>query len=77
MYSRVHTFGKVLRLVWRGVGLHEGFPNATKAHLLLRAYSGEGIAHLLVVDFGVASKTLTNFHGAKSQAESLWATLAT
>ena len=23
---------------WRGVGSHEGFPNATKAHLLLRAY---------------------------------------
>ena len=76
MYSRVHTFGEVLGLVWRGVGVHEGFPNATKAHFLIRAYCNEGIAHLLVVDFGVASKTLTNFHGAKSQAESLRTTLA-
>ena len=38
---------------WRS---HEGFPNATKAHPILRSLSHEGIAHSLVVDFEVASK---------------------
>ena len=49
---------------WRGVGNHEGIPNATKAHLLLPSLVHEELAHLLVVDFKVVSKPSQTFHGA-------------
>jgi hypothetical protein len=61
MYSHVPFLCKKVHHVWRGVGPTKDFPNATKAHLLLRSLSHEGIAHSLVVDFKGSLQTLTNF----------------
>jgi hypothetical protein len=43
-----------------GVESHKGFPNTTKAYLLIQSLYHEIISHSLVVDFKVVSKSSQN-----------------